>query len=47
MINFIQKYKKFNKINIDNDVIVYLEYDSDWNHMSNIIDLLLLQKKKY
>ena len=45
MINFIQKYKMFNKINIDNDVIVYLEYDSDWNHMSNIIDLLLLQKK--
>ena len=46
-INFFHNLKSFKKINENIDIIFYLEYDSDFNHMSNIIDVLIMEKKKF
>lgn len=46
-LKFLTNLKLFKQINKNNDIIFYLEYDSDFNHMSHIINLFVKEKKKF
>lgn len=43
--SFLSNLKLFKKLNQNIDVIIYLEFDSDWNHVSNLADEILKKKK--
>ena len=46
-LKFLNTYNLFKQKNQNTDVIVYLEYDSDFNHLSTIVDCLIAEKKKF
>ena len=46
-LKFLNNFNLFKEKNQNTDVIVYLEYDSDFNHLSAIVDSLIAQKKKF
>ena len=43
--SFLDNFKLFKKLNKNIDVIIYLEFDSDWNHLSSIAGVMLKKKK--
>jgi len=43
--SFFDNFKLFKKLNQNLDIIIYLEFDSDWNHISGIAEVMLEKKK--